>query len=593
MGTLTSFISVFILQLILFQYDFEKTKIFFIELTRLNLLQTAVVFVFFIWIYSLTISFKISFLIIIFLSTLIGIASEQKILYRLEPLYPSDIYFIKDYKMLLETVDTSVIIKLSVLLLILFIGILLYYKKRKRTTLSKILKITRLLSIFVTTLLILYINQFNQPGNKIKGAFNNYANWITFSQEENYSKNGMISGLLYNLKSSAIERPNDYSEKKIADLYEKYSNLANGINKARLGGLNEYNLIFVMNETFSDPMRLEGISISKDPIPFYRRYASEHIAGMILSQGYGGGTANIEFEAISGVSMEPLAANITTPFIQLSHQMGELPNIVNFLKQTGHSLTTVHSYDSSMYKRVDNYSAFGFETLLFEKDFQTAERIENNPFISDKSSYNEVINSMSKTENKDFIHLVTMHNHLPVNNNYNNIDIEVNGATNNSEIAHYAKGIQYSDRDLEDFLEVIENMNEKTIVVFWGDHLPSIYDEIVYSENGDRIMHETPLFFYSNFQKESRDIGTISPIYLINHVLEITNSPITPYVALLNSLEEALPAFEKGIYLERETGLKSSREELKPSTQLLLEEYETILYDITTGKNYSKKFGFY
>ena len=593
MGTLTSFISVFILQLILFQYDFEKTKIFFIELTRLNLLQTAVVFVFFIWIYSLTISFKISFLIIILLSTLIGIASEQKILYRLEPLYPSDIYFIKDYKMLLETVDTSVIIKLSVLLLILFIGILLYYKKRKRTTLSKILKITRLLSIFVTTLLILYINQFNQPGNKIKGAFNNYANWITFSQEANYSKNGMISGLLYNLKSSAIERPNDYSEKKIADLYEKYSNLANGINKARLGGLNEYNLIFVMNETFSDPMRLEGISISKDPIPFYRRYASEHIAGMILSQGYGGGTANIEFEAISGVSMEPLAANITTPFIQLSDQMGELPNIVNFLKQTGHSLTTVHSYDSSMYKRVDNYSAFGFETLLFEKDFQTAERIENNPFISDKSSYNEVINRMSKTENKDFIHLVTMHNHLPVNNNYNNIDIEVNGATNNSEIAHYAKGIQYSDRDLEDFLEVIENMNEKTIVVFWGDHLPGIYDEIVYRENGDRIMHETPLFFYSNFQKESRDIGTISPIYLINHVLEITNSPITPYVALLNSLEEALPAFEKGIYLERETGLKSSREELKPSTQLLLEEYETILYDITTGKNYSKKFGFY
>ena len=149
MGTLTSFISVFILQLILFQYDFEKTKFFFIELTRLNLLQTAVVFVFFIWIYSLT----ISFLIIIFLSTLIGIASEQKILYRLEPLYPSDIYFIKDYKMLLETVDTSVIIKLSVLLLILFIGILLYYKKRKRTTLSKILKITRLLSIFVTTFL--------------------------------------------------------------------------------------------------------------------------------------------------------------------------------------------------------------------------------------------------------------------------------------------------------------------------------------------------------------------------------------------------------------------------------------------------------
>ena len=100
--------------------------------------------------------------------------------------------------------------------------------------------------------------------------------------------------------------------------------------------------------------------------------------------------------------------------------------------------------------------------------------------------------------------------------------------------------------------------------------------------------------FYNNFkQEEGQDIGTISPIYFINHVLELANAEVTPYIALLERLENALPAFEKGNYLERETGLKTNRSELKPSTQLLLEDYDLILYDLTTGKNYAEKMNFY
>lgn len=90
-----------------------------------------------------------------------------------------------------------------------------------------------------------------------------------------------------------------------------------------------------------------------------------------------------------------------------------------------------------------------------------------------------------------------------------------------------------------------------------------------------------------------KDIGTVSPIYFINYVLEIADAKVSPFIAMLERMKQVLPAFEKNFYLERETGVKNSRDELKHSTQLLLEEYDLILYDITTGKNYSKDLRFY
>ena len=77
--------------------------------------------------------------------------------------------------------------------------------------------------------------------------------------------------------------------------------------------LPETNVIYIMNESFADPLELEGLDLQSDPIPFTRALMDTSYSGELLSQGYGGGTANIEFEALTGFSMEPFAANITTP----------------------------------------------------------------------------------------------------------------------------------------------------------------------------------------------------------------------------------------------------------------------------------------
>ncbi|WP_156295300.1 LTA synthase family protein [Jeotgalibaca dankookensis] len=592
-GALISLSSVFVLQLFHFQYDWEKAFTFFDLHTRLSLLQASIVFLIFLWLYLITTSLSVTSLLFLVAVSFLGVATQQKMFFRGEPVYPSDVYFLKDFQFLLEMVGLPIMIAFFVIVALVIIGIYLAIKNKSKIERSKAIRIGRLVGVFLTTFALFYVYQFNQPGNKVRAVFNRYTSWIAYSQEKNYNENGVVSGLMYNFKSPAVDKPENYSKEKITALYEKYREQADVLNKERLNELSDYNLIYIMNETFSDPTRIEGMSISKDPIPIYRTIEAQHRSGMVLSQGYGGGTANIEFEALTGISLEPLSANITTPFIQLNDKMQDFPSIVDLMGRNGHTLTAIHPYNSSMYKRLENYQALGFDSFLFEDDLTYSERIDGNNFISDASAYQEVLDKISQTETLDFVHLVTMHNHQPHVNKYNEVEFNVEGAPYNKEVAHYAKGLQYSDRELDEFLQEVNHLEEKTIVVFWGDHLPGFYGEELYELNGHVRMHQTPLLFYTNFTQENLDIQTISPIYFMNHILDIANAPVTPFIALLEGLEVVLPAFEKGIYLEENSEEKYLRANLKKITQDALAEYDLIMYDITTGKNYSKELGFY
>lgn len=525
---------------------------------------------------------------------IIGIVSYFKMGFRGEPIYPSDAAFLKDISFFIEIVDFKAIVIIIIGIVLLITISLLYFKFRTKKNLSKFTKGFRVIGLIIVSLMLLYVYQFNSPNNKVKAAFNEYVNWISYSQEKNYTRNGFVSGLLYNLKSPALERPKDYSQERIEEIVIKYSKEAKAINNNRNGIIDDINIIFIMNETFSDAQRLDGFTINGgDPLENYREFSQDHMHGQVLSQAYGGGTANIEFEALTGISLEPLSGNISIPYIHLSDKLNLLTTITDYAKASNHYLTAIHPHNSTMYKRIDNYKTFGFDQMRFKNDMKYTDVIDRSPYISDEASYKEVMDVMNNTDKKDFIHLVTMQNHMRYSGKYDNVEFKVKGVPETAEAENYLKGIQYSDIALKEYLEELDSYDEKVMIVFWGDHLPSFYGNKLVELNGYQKMHETPLMFYTNFIDDKKDIGTVSPIYFINYVLEIADAKVSPFIAMLERMKQVLPAFEKNFYLERETGVKNSRDELKHSTQLLLEEYDLILYDITTGKNYSKDLRFY
>lgn len=592
LGMVVSCLLVFFLQYYLYGFNLEPTLRFLDLKTKLFLLQAMGVFILYLWLYFVSDSGMFATFFLFLLSVILGEITSQKLLLRGEPVYPSDIYFLKDVGFLIEMVDlrTSILIGTSVLVIIS--GSMFYFIKRKRPLKTLRQKMLRISGVFIASLLLFNLYQFNQPNNKIKAAFDDYTRWISYSQDQNYRVNGVVSGLLYNLKSPALDEPKNYSKNQIEEIYTKYSKEASLINEERSDSISETNIIYIMNESFSDAHRLDGVNVTgEDSLKNYRQLPGQH--GNVLSQAYGGGTAYIEFEALTSISLEPLNGNITIPFIQLSQQMDKFPSITDFLKDKTHKRTAIHPYNTTMYKRVDNYQSLGFDHLIFQEDMRFTDTLELSHYISDRAAYEELKLVMEESDEKDFIHLVTMQNHMDYEGKYEEAFHDVTGTEKDVEVEYYLRGMQYSDEAIFELINYFEDFEEKVLLVFWGDHLPSIYGDEIYKLNGYQKMHETPLLIYSNYSEEKDNIGIVSPMYFMNHILKGTNSQVTPYVALLERLERALPAFEKSFYYERETGIKQNRSELLRSTQLLLEEYDLVLYDITTGKNYSKELGLY
>lgn len=581
-----------ILQLFQNNLDWDLVNKFIFEWhTILFLLGSSVIFIFTLWLYAILGNRYLTVGLTFLISLGLGVATWQKMINRSEPLYPSELSMIKELSFMVSMIESKVV--LGFLLIVLVVMALAYvftclqtrfiikYNRHKSYLIRFILFIT-------TSFLLVYIANFNQPGNLLKKAYDPNAYWIPYSQQMNYYNNGFIGGFLFNLKVEAMAEPKGYSKEKIAELTQKYQEIAEEINQNRSGPIKNTNIIYIMNESFSDPLALNGMEIAKDPIPLTRHLMENNRSGSILSQGYGGGTANIEFEALTGFSMEPMNPQLTTPYTQLLAKVPNFPSIVSYLNEQNYQTTAIHPYNTSMYKRQNVYQSLGFQNFINEDTMKNTEKMESNPYISDKAAYQEVLDTLEASKDSNFIHLVTMQNHMPYGSKYVSSEYEVNGTENDQITSNYLKDLSYSDQALDNFIKQIDQLAEPTIVVFWGDHLPSVYGDVIFNQNSLDKMHETPLLIYSNVNKKDKELGMISPIYFAPELLEVANADITGFYALLNQLQSNLPAFEKEKYLEKNAKkMKKSVNELSQETQALLADYYMIQYDITTGKKYS------
>ena len=559
------------------------------------IVSTSVLLILGSWLWALMGDVMLANVLLIFVGGIMGVVNLEKTRQRTEPLYPSDFEMITASKSLLGMVPWQTVA--AGFAFALFGGVVIYFLIRRnvRRQTPKLSKKNRLAMLLVTSIGVLYIGQFQQPGNLVKLAYEKKNDWIPWSQLDNYHVNGFVAGFLYNLPSDPMEKPAYYSAGKIDELRAKYQVIADEINAGRDKTEPDVNIIFVMNESFSDPLELDGLDLGMDPIPFVRALADNSYSGEMLSTGYGGGTANIEFEALSTFSMEPFEANITTPYTQFLSSIEQFPSVVSRLKDAGYATTAIHPFNTTMYKRKENYKVLGFDSFIYDATMSSVtERIDTNPYISDKSAYEEVLQKMAETPETDFIHLVTMQNHAPYVNKYTAVPSYEESGIKDEEVRNYLQDLIYSDEAFELLMTQLADFEEPTVVVFWGDHQSSVFGESVYEENEVQNMHETPLRILSNFDSSYKDLGTISPIYFYTEVLEMTQTKLTPYDALLETLQSVLPAFEKSMYLNGQTGeYVFSREDLPEETLEILSDYEQIQYDVLTGKRFSMENDFF
>ncbi|MGG7062480.1 LTA synthase family protein [Bifidobacterium pseudocatenulatum] len=429
------------------------------------------------------------------------------------------------------------------------------------------------------------------------------------------ANNGPAINFLQLAHTKIMDEPEDYSKEAMTKIAKKYSKEADSINQSRTTNLTDSTVIMVLSETFSDPTRIPGVSFAEDPIPNIRQIKDETTSGLMLSPGYGGGTANIEYQALTGLSMANYSDTLSIAYQQLvpGQKWDQSLNQLWNEKNGEDSSVAFHAYNRGMYFRDINYKKFGFSKFYATDgtpELTDLRLIDSAWYVSDESFYSQVLKKVQSSDGNKFYQVVTMQNHMPyediyTDNQFKELDTSENLQENERlNIETYTKGLNYTDQATHDFLNTLNNIDRPITVVFYGDHLPGIYST-AYSDSDNILgLHETDYFIWSN--NASSAAGTklddassayTSSNYFSAQLASHLNAKVSPYLAFLTEMHQAIPAMsvpsaaggssDKPVYLNA-AGACMNEKDLSEEAKTLLHDYKLIQYDMSAGRNYLK-----
>ena len=430
-------------------------------------------------------------------------------------------------------------------------------------------------------------------------------------------RNGPLVAFTRQLNPKIMDKPSNYSEETMKKVAARYQKEAETINASRTNNLTDSTVVYVLSESFSDPSRVPGLKTNKDSMPNIRKIKAGTTSGLMLSSGYGGGTANLEYMGLSGLSMANFESSLSSPYQQLVPSQHWTPTINQLWGAPVNSLG-YHSYESSMYSRATNYKKFGFShfyTLTGPDVIKYQDKIDESPYVSDKSSYDSALEGIKSGKTNKFIQIITMQNHMPYHEWYENNDYTAESTTGTplgddeqQSIETYQKGVEITDQATQEFLNELDALDKPVTVVFYGDHLPGIYSSASEDGNNSLALHLTDYFIWSNKASSSQgnkasDAAYSSPNFFVAQAADHMNAKVSPYLAFLTEMHSKIAAMEppvvnkiqgwdripegQNIYLDQ-NGNPMSTDDFDKETKQLLADYKLIQYDITAGKNYLK-----
>lgn len=433
------------------------------------------------------------------------------------------------------------------------------------------------------------------------------------------TNNGPVVNFLRLAHTKTMDKPNGYSQEAMEKISRKYTEQAKQLNQTRTENMTDNTVIMVLSETFSDPTRVPGVSFSEDPMPNIRHVKAQTTSGLMLSPGYGGGTANIEYQALSGLSMANYSSTLSIAYQQLVPSLKWAPTLNQAWDKANGKGSSIafHAYNRNMYFRDLNYKKFGFSKFYATDgtpQLKGLRPLGSAWYASDESFYSEVLKKISSSDQKKFYQVVTMQNHMPYEDFYPDNQFKDEDTSSNLQddekqnIETYTKGLSYTDQATTEFLNQLNHIDRPITVVFYGDHLPGIYSTAYSSKDNILGLHETDYFIWSNDASKSAgtkldDVSSAytSSNYFSAQLASHLNAKVSPYLAFLTKMHETIPAIsipssaggnaDEPVYLDA-AGNRINDKQLSKEAKTMLHDYQLIQYDMSVGKNYLKDTGF-
>ena len=480
-------------------------------------------------------------------SMLFGLVNHYVMKFRSTPFVPWDIYSVKTAMSVADEYDFSpegqgIIVTILFLLIIIA---LFFWKFRLEMRFRY--RVIAILAVFICLI------QFVRCLQNEEFQSRNYLYPFLFTPGYMTKVNGMAVTFAMDLAYVKVDRPSGYRKEEAQMLLEAYQTKEEETTAVNQKDRNYPNIIVIMDEAFSDLSVLGNLPVNEDYMPFVHQLqkgTENTITGNLHVSVCGGNTANSEFEFLTGHTMAFLPTG-SIPYQQYIKK--ETPSLASYLKELGYATYAQHPYYASGWEREKVYPYLGFEETSFLDDYESPQYLRK--YVSDESSFSHVIDTYQKKEagKPAFIFNVTMQNHGGYSEEYSNFtsDIMVFGSENAS-LNQYLSLIKRTDQEFEKLISYFAKEEEKTIVIFFGDHQPN--DAVaapVLSLNGksaknlskeeQELRYQVPYVVWANFDIDEKRNYDVSLNYLAADVLQWSGVPTSDYQNFLLELQAKIP----------------------------------------------------
>ncbi len=372
--------------------------------------------------------------------------------------------------------------------------------------------------VAIPFLLLPVTTQAAQNTNVLASYFANIA--------QGYENYGFVYGFSTSVVDRGMSKPGNYSKETVLAAKEESK-------KKETKNKDNPNMVVVLLESFIDPTEVNYLNFSKDPVPNFRKLTKNYTTGHLTVPVVGAGTANTEFEILTGMSMQYFGTG-EYPYKTILKQT-DCESIASNLSKLGYGTHVVHNNGGNFYSRANAFSMMGFDSFTSKEMMNIQEYTPLGSWPTDNILIKETVKAMDATPDApDFVYTITVQGHgdYPTDKVLANPEIRVSGAKDeaaNNQWEYYVNMIHEVDKFIKNLTDTLAARDENTIVVFFGDHLPSL--GLSESDMATGSTFETKYATWNNFglSKKDADVKAYELLANVTDAMNIHEGTIFTY----------------------------------------------------------------
>ena len=343
------------------------------------------------------------------------------------------------------------------------------------------------------------------------------------SINEAFEERGFPFCFTASILENGVSRPENYSEEEVQEL---------GVEGIIAAGKRP-NIVLVQLESFFDPAMIADLELAEDPIPCFTGLRDSCASGYLRMPTLGAGTVNAEFEVLTGMSLDYFGLN-EYPYESILRE-DTCESIAYYLKKLGYGTHAIHNYAGSFYGRNEVYPNLGFDDFT-SLEYMSGVEFTEKGWPKDAVLTGYILQAMEQTETPDLVFAVTVqcHGKYPDDGGIDDIrftENEVFDEDASEQFRYFAKQLQGTDRFLGDLIAALKDCGEETVVVAYGDHLPSL--DLTEEDMVTGTLFQTQYFIWSNYGVgvggEDEDLSAYQLTSRLFDLIGMTGGVVTEY----------------------------------------------------------------